>query len=45
MAGLRDEAESDPALAEALSSVQRELSLYERSGSGYGCVFYLLRVS
>ncbi|WP_373371458.1 SAM-dependent methyltransferase [Stigmatella ashevillensis] len=42
---LRTEAASNPALAEAISSMQREIDLYERSEGAYGYVFYLLRVS
>ena len=44
MAALRAEAASDPALAEVLASTAREIDLYERFGTSYGYVFYLLRV-
>ncbi len=45
MAALRTEAATDPALAEAITSTEQEISFYERYGDSYGYVFYLLRQS
>lgn len=44
MAALRAEASNDPALAEVISSTEKEIDFYTRFGDSYGYVFYLLRV-
>lgn len=40
---LRERAREDADLASAISETEREISLYERHGTSYGYVFYLLR--
>ncbi|SEK37704.1 serine/threonine-protein kinase HipA [Stigmatella aurantiaca] len=45
MDGLRAEAASDPALAEALAATRREIDVYAHAEGAYGYVFYLLRAS
>jgi len=43
LAALRNEAESDPALAAYLAATQEEIALFQRWGDSYGYVFYLMR--
>ena len=45
VASLRERARQDADLAIALDETEREISLYERCGTSYGYVFYLLRAS
>ncbi|MCK4342302.1 MAG: methyltransferase domain-containing protein [Phycisphaerae bacterium] len=43
MARLRQEADTNPALAEVLDDTEREIAMFERHGDAFGCVFYLMR--
>ncbi len=44
VAALREEAGDDGALAAVLDDAEREIALYDRHGSTYGYVFYLLSI-
>jgi len=43
VSALRDESQSDPALAGYLAAMQEEIALFQRWGDSYGYVFYLMR--
>ena len=45
MARLRQEADTNAALAEILDDTEREIAIYDRYGVSYGYVFYLMRKS